>query len=191
MKNSIFALILCLASCQASTPHVDVFYGARAFDNSSSWEQTNVQTVVGAQVNYAGKDGIGLEVGVDNAKKTSHDDTYLGRSVDAADTTVNELTIGLRKAWMLNDSFQAYVDGGMSGFMVRSEVDLTYASNAPHSSDIGYAPYAGGGINYFFNEHLSTGVMYRHNFFNTTADIFGANPDLDCDTVALTLGWSF
>ena len=187
MKYLFTALFL--ASCQATTPQLDLTYGTRVFDNSQAWEETNTQEMMGFQVNYAGKSDIGLEIGVNNSEGDTHD-RYLNRNVNVATTTVNELYIGLRKSHTLNNAFQVFISGGMSGLLIETEVDLAY-SGSPKDQDIGYAPYVGAGVNWFVTDDLSVGFMYRHHFLNESVDIFATNPDLDSDAYLMTLGWIF
>lgn len=186
----ITPLILLLASCQAA-PHVDFMYGSRNFNDSSEWEQTDDQNgLVGVQVDFAGKNGFGIEVGATYSEDAAHDDTYVNRDVDDVMTGVRELYVGIRKNWMATEKLQVSLSGGMSTFRVKTAVDLSYAGT-PVDISTDYSPYAQIGSRFFLTNSLTAGIMYRHHFLEEEANIFVTNPDLDGGMTLITIGWAF
>src|SRR6185436_2347801 len=171
MKIKFTLLALCLSSCTTSRPHVDIMAGTRCFDNNTEWEQTNVQAAIGAQVNFANKNGIGPEVGFILSDDVSNDDTYVNRSVSYTKSQVDELYLGLRKNWMLNENWQFFVGGGAAATALSTKANLTYADARSDSSTI-YSPYAQTGINYLVENGMSVGFMYRRTFWGKDEDIF-------------------
>jgi len=172
-------------------PNAKVGVGVRDFQDSGDWESTDQQTnVLGGSIDLAGKDGFGPEFGFMQSQDVSNDDVYINRRVDSTKTTVQEVYLGLRKNWMVTDSWQVSASGGMSSFELETQVDLSYAGT-PQDRGQAYAPYVNFGTSWFFTDNIFVGVEYRRHFFNQDVDIFIINPELDCEMYMINLGWSF
>jgi hypothetical protein len=193
MKQLLALAIACLASCQAApepAPHIDLLYGIRDFDTNQEWEQTDKQEVAGLQVHFCGNDGFGPEIGLNLSQEETSDPQFVNRSTNSTTTTVRELYLGLRKNFMITDSWQAHLSGGWATFKVDTKVDLDYAQTY-ETTGHGNAPYLSAGTNYFVTDSLTAGLMYRHHFMSEDADIYCTNPDLDGGMFLVSLGWSF
>lgn len=183
-------ILLLLTSCQMQS-NLGLVGGIRDFNDTQGWEQTDRQdNLYGLHIDYAGRNELGLEVGITHSEDVSSDDTYVNRSVNDTLTTTNEVYFGLRKNLMLAERLQASLSGGLSHLIVRTHVDLSYAGT-PVDHDQSYVPYLGLGTSWYVTNHFTVGLAYRRTFFNEEADIFIVDPDLDSDTYMLVLGWSF
>lgn len=191
MKKIVILTTLLLSGCVGHKPHVDLMLGTQNFDNDRQWEQTDVQTAVGVQMNLAGQDSIGPEAGFVLSEDTSYSDRFTNRRTDSTSSSLKEAYLGLRKNWMLNDHFQAFVGGGVEYVHLDTRVDLTYNSRELTDYDFNYAPYCQGGLNYFFYEKYSVGLLYRRTFMAGNENIFITNPPVDSNTFMITLGYSF
>lgn len=190
MKLFLLSLLVLLGACSSPQPRVDILAGARDFDSRDSWEQTDQQGAIGIQASFAGPNGFGPEVAFIHSDDTSNDSQYVNRPVYYTKSQIEELSIGLRKNFMLGTSFQVNVSGGISATLLDTSADLTYARTYSDSS-VAYAPYAQAGVSYFFNEHYSCGIMYRRSFWGEDADAFVNEPPTDSNLYMFTLGYSF
>lgn len=192
MNKLLFAAMLVLASCQSYTPHVDLMYGNRNFEGSQDWEQTDEQNdVIGIQADCAGKNGFGPEIGLSFSRADVNDAFYVNRNADDTASDVQEIYVGLRKNFMLSESVQFMLSGGISSFLIDTEIDLTFADSTPVDTDRAYAPYVQAGTRFLLTDSLSAGIMYRQNFLDEDADIFVLRPDLNGGTLLFSLGWQF
>jgi hypothetical protein len=190
MKLLLIPLLLLCGACTAAKPRVDLLVGVRDFDSRGEWEQTDQQGAVGLQASFAEPNGFGPEIAFIHSDDTSNDSRYVNRPVHYTKSSIDELSIGLRKNFMIGNSFQAYMSGGASATMLETSADLTYAGT-PSDSSVAYAPYAQVGLNYLFNEHYSCGIMYRRSFWGEDQDIFINEPPTDSNLFMFTLGYSF
>lgn len=192
MRNILlFMACALLATGCRMAPNLRAMGGVRDFQGSGEWESTDKQTnVYGVGVDLAGKDGFGPEFGFTHSEDVSNDDRYINRKVDDTKTVVKEVYFGLRKNWMVTDSWQVSVSGGVSSLTLETYVDLSYAGT-PHDRGQGYAPYIDIGTSWFFTENFFLGAEYRRHFMNEDVDIFIIDPELDCDMFLVTMGWSF
>jgi len=185
-----FLLALLFASCSINQPHVDLMAGVRDFDSRESWEQTDQQVAVGIQAHLAGQEGFGPEFSLIISDDTSRDDQYVNRPVNYTKSRIEELSIGMRKNFMLGDSFQVYVSGGLSATALKTKVDVTYAGEFSDRS-VAYSPYAQTGLNFLFDEHYTFGIMYRRTFWGEDENIWINEPPTDSNLFMFTLGYSF
>lgn len=190
MKSLLAIALLLCAACSTAKPRVDLIGGVRDFDSRGSWEQTDQQSAVGIQASFAGPNGFGPEIAYIHSDDTSHDGRYVNRPVYYTKSSIDELSIGLRKNFALSDSFQLAVSGGFCATMLETSADLTYAGT-PKDSSVAYSPYVQAGLSYFFNEHYSVGLAYRRSFWGEDEDIFINEPPTDSNLYMFTLGYSF
>jgi hypothetical protein len=190
MKLLLASLVLLCSACSAAKPHVDLMAGLRDFDGRDSWEQTDQQAAVGIQASFAEPNGFGPEIALIHSDDTSRDGRYVNRPVYYTKSYIDELSLGIRKNFMLGTSFQAYVSGGMSATMLETSADLTYAGT-PSDHSVAYSPYAQAGLNYLVNEHYTCGVMYRRSFWGEDQEIWINDPPTDSNLFMLTVGYSF
>jgi opacity protein-like surface antigen len=190
MKILLASILLLCAACSTAKPRIDLLAGDRDFDSRGEWEQTDQQTAVGIQVSFTEPNGFGPEIAYIHSDDTSKDGQYVNRPVDFTKSRIEELSIGLRKNFMLSDSFQVYVSGGLSATMLETSADLTYA-RAYTDNSVAYSPYAQAGLSYLFNENWSCGLMYRRSFWGEDEDIFINEPPTDSNLFMLTVGYSF
>ena len=134
----------------------------------------------GLQANWAGVDGMGLEIGW-----LSHEG----------------LSLGLRKSFLFTDSLQGYVSGGL--FLDEEELTTTTTtttagkghgkckkSQATSSTVVStdtdrmLSPYGQVGINYLIDQHYTFGLGYRHSFVSDMSTV-------DQDALMFTIGYSF
>lgn len=189
MKLLLASVLLLCAACSTAKPRVELLAGARNFDDSSNWENTDNQVGGGFQFSVAEKDGFGVELGYIQCQDSSDDSNYPGRLDDTASKT-EELFIGLRRNWMLGESFQLVTSGGLSANLLESDFDLTWGGGTS-SHSVAYAPYAQVGLNYLFDEHWSVGVNYRRTFWGEENEAIVDQRTTDNNTVLFALGYSF
>lgn len=189
MKLFVSLIFLC-AACSTTKPHIDLMGGMRDFDSRGSWEQTDQQAAVGVQASFAGPNGFGPEISFVHSDDTSRDGQYVNRPVYYTKSEIDELSIGLRKNFMLGTRYQAYLSGGVSATALKTSADLTYARTYSDRS-VAYAPYAQAGLNYLFNEHYTCGIMYRRSFWGEDQGVFVNDPPTDGNLYMLTVGYSF
>jgi opacity protein-like surface antigen len=198
--NRLFvaSLLAALASCNSTytpsashSPHVDVLYGSRDFDDRQDWEETDQQEALGLQLHLCGKGGFGPELGFVLSHDSSSDPMYENRSVYDTTSNVRELYVGVRQNFMVTDWLQLFAGGGATVVQVETELDLTYATESPSEKDSAVAPYGQLGANIFITPSLAVGVLYRRNFLGEDADIFINHPEADGDLLLFTVGYSF
>jgi opacity protein-like surface antigen len=189
MKLAFASLLLLCAACSTAKPRVELLGGVRNFDDSSNWENTDKQVGGGVQFSVAEKDGYGVEVGYIQCRDVSTDSNYPFRLDDTGSKT-EELYIGLRRNWMLSESFQLVTSGGVSANMLESDFDLTWGGNAK-SHSVAYAPYAQIGLNYLFGEHWSAGLIYRRTFWGEENEAIVDQRTTDNNTFLFSVGYGF
>lgn len=188
MKKYVLFLSLVISSCSSLSSNILV--GQKVFKDRSEWEQTNEQLACGVAITNAPKGGIGVDCGIIFSGDTSADPIYINRKVDDTKANVRELYIGIRKNFELFENFQLFVGGGVSSIYTEMAVDLAYSRTYTDRS-LDYAPYAQVGMEYMFTENLYGGMVYRHTFIGENADIFITSPDINCNSVFLSIGWRF
>lgn len=190
MKFFLASLVLFCTACITAKPRVDLVGGLRDFDSRNSWEQTDQQGAIGIQASFAEPNGFGPEIAYIHSEDISRDGRYVNRSVYFTKSSIDELSIGLRKNFMLGNSFQLSLSGGVSATILEMSADLTYAGT-PSDNSVAYSPYAQACLSYFFNENYSCGIGYRRSFWGEDEDIFINDPPTDSNLFIFTLGYSF
>lgn len=135
----------------------------------------------GVQLNWAGLSGTGLETSL---------------------LSDEGISVGLRKSFLLDDSWQGFVSGGV--FLDEEEETSTTTTtdiirrgrrhnkhgrintttNTIIDTDNVLRPYGQAGINYLIGDTWKLGLLYRHNFVNEDSSV-------DRDAVMLSIGTSF
>lgn len=190
MKFFLASLILLCGACSTAKPRVDLIGGFRDFDSRGSWEQTDQQSAVGVQASFAEPNGFGPEIAYIHSEDTSRDSHYVNRPVYFTKSNIDELSIGLRKNFMIGTACELSLSGGVSVTTLKTSADLTYAGTLSDYS-IAYSPYAQVGMSYLLNEHYSCGIAYRRSFWGEDEDVFINEPPTDSNLYMFTLGYSF
>lgn len=187
MRRKIFGIALFfVVSC--SSPQVMLQGGMRDFQSHDNWEETDRQPTVGLSTNFAGKTGVGPELGVLLSQDLTRDDTYYNRSTDDTASKVKEGYVGLRANYLLREKMQFFIHGGFSAFSAETNVDLSYAREY-EDRDFIYVNYIGVGVNYYLFDSMLVGVGYRRIIFGEDIEIFNLRPETNDEAFLATIGW--